>query len=523
MPLALNLVSQPDTGYLTTGATDFVNAVDSGQKSLLAKQAAQTQNERSALDLRMLKEKAARDTAISGRLPDLIGAADKAQLTAQNKADLLQYNPELANKIIATNDAKVKENISNFLGSSLLKLAHSTDAESDKTAILDAVNHYGIPLNLSDNPSPEELRNALMLAARGVDALKDTTMTTSPTGERITTTRAGEVTDIKPAEKVKQPVVPMLDANGKEITKTTSLGYGKTLKERKMSDGTWEKLGESTPPAQTSPKGPKLYETLDDKGHLRFELVPEGQLPKGKPKGEGVGKIEAGRVEMINNAANDAITALSQIQSLPIASQVLPVFNSADAKKGIFNENLKKLLSNQITEETAQIYRAIASGLALDAAKVKSGGMFVNQKVIDEISKGIIVQAGETEGVALFKLAESARRLYSSLSTMTRGTPEQIEVRNKLADYLKENFPDPNLILAARTGTKYTPTPDVLHSIRQSENEGNGTKPAPSKSATANQPKTPYDWYVLRWNQAKNDPALQKKLTDAARAKGIVK
>ena len=209
-----------------------------------------------------------------------------------------------------------------------------------------------------------------------------------------------------------------------------------------------EKLGESTPPAQTSPKGPKIYETLDDKGHLRFELVPEGQLPKGKPKGEGVGKIEAGRVEMINNAANDAITALSQIQSLPIASQVLPVFNSADAKKGIFNENLKKLLSNQITEETAQIYRAIASGLALDAAKVKSGGMFVNQKVIDEISKGIIVQAGETEGVALFKLAESARRLYSSLSTMTRGTPEQIEVRNKLADYLKENFPDPNLILA---------------------------------------------------------------------------
>ena len=266
MPLALNLVSQPDTGYLTTGATDFVNAVDSGQKSLLAKQTAQTQNERSALDLRMLKEKDVRDTAIRGRLPDLIGAADKAQLTAQDKADLMQYNPELANKIIATNDAKVKENITNFLGSSLLKLAHSTDAESDKTAILDAVNHYGIPLNLSDNPSPEELRNALMLAARGVDALKDTTMTTSPTGERITTTRAGEVTDIKPAEKVKQP---MLDANGKEITKKVVLGYGKFVKERKMSDGTWEKLGTAEPPAKTQQSDLTLAQKVNAENQLR--------------------------------------------------------------------------------------------------------------------------------------------------------------------------------------------------------------------------------------------------------------
>lgn len=272
MPLALNLVGQPDTGYLTTGATDFVSAIDAGQKNMLAKQAAETQNERSAFDLRQLKEKSARDAAISGRLPDLIGAADKAQLTAQNKADLMQYNPELANKIIATNDAKVKENISNFLGSSLLKLAHSTDAASDTTAILDAVNHYGIPLNLSDNPSPEELKNALMVAARGVDALKDTTMTTSPTGERITTTRAGEVTDIKPAEKVKQPVVPMLDANGKEITKRVDLGYGKFVKERKMSDGTWEKLGEATPPA---PKTPQSDLTLAQKVNAENQLRQE--------------------------------------------------------------------------------------------------------------------------------------------------------------------------------------------------------------------------------------------------------
>lgn len=269
MPLALNLVGQPDTGYLTTGATDFVSAIDAGQKNMLAKQAAETQNERSAFDLRQLKEKSARDAAISGRLPDLIGAADKAQLTAQNKADLMQYNPELANKIIATNDAKVKENISNFLGSSLLKLAHSTDAASDTSAILDAVKHYGIPLNLSDNPSPEELKNALMVAARGVDALKDTTMTTSPTGELITTTRAGEVTDIKPAEKVKQPVVPMLDANGKEITKRVDLGYGKFVKERKMSDGTWEKLGTAEPPA---PKTPQSDLTLAQKINAENQL-----------------------------------------------------------------------------------------------------------------------------------------------------------------------------------------------------------------------------------------------------------
>jgi hypothetical protein len=305
------------------------------------------------------------------------------------------------------------------------------------------------------------------------------------------------------------------------------LPNGRTRTEQLMSDDTWQELDTSAPPApKATGTGSKVYETLDANGHVQFELVKDNQLPTGKPKGDGVGKIEAGRIEMINNAANDAITALSQIQSLPIAAQVMPLFNSADAKKGVFTENTKKYLANKISEETAQIYRSIASGLALDAAKVKAGGMFVNQKVIDELNKGIVVQAGETEGTAMFKLAEAARRLYSSLATMTRGTPEQIEVRDALADYLKENFPDPNLILSAQTGIKYTPTPDVLHAIREKRKGDNKQASTPVQNTQppqGKQPQTAHEWYVYRWNNAKNNPALQKKLTEEARRMGIAK
>jgi hypothetical protein len=100
---------------------------------------------------------------------------------------------------------------------------------------------------------------------------------------------------------------------------------------------------------------------------------------------------------------------------------------------------------------------------------------------------------------------------------MTRGTPEQIEVRDTLADYLKENFPDPNLILSAQTGIKYTPTPDVLHSIREKRKGGNGQDSTPAQNTQppqGKQPQTAREWYVYRWNNAKNNPALQKKLTD---------
>ncbi len=100
---------------------------------------------------------------------------------------------------------------------------------------------------------------------------------------------------------------------------------------------------------------------------------------------------------------------------------------------------------------------------------------------------------------------------------MTRGTPEQIEVRDALADYLKENFPDPNLILSAQTGIKYTPTPDVLHSIREKRKGGNKQNTPPTQNAQepqGKQPKTIREWYLYHFEQAKNNPTRQKKLTE---------
>ena len=526
MALALGLVGQPVQPYLTTGATDFVNSVQKGKEDAIKTDTLKTTNQKSALDLLTAQKKAVKEEEVNSTMPELMGRIAKGELTDKQKSDLLQVHPDFAKTYIATNDEKAKEKVNNAIASVLLGIAHSTDKAKTASDGIEALKHFGINLNLRGDETPEQIQDALTVSVNGMKALDATGSSVDASGRVVKTNKLGQVTDIGAAPTNKAKAVPELDSSGKEITRPTKLG-NKTIYERKMSDGTWVKLAEDAPPAlKSTGTGSKVYETLDANGHVQFELVKDNQLPTGKPKGDGVGKIEAGRIEMINNAANDAITSLSQIQSLPIAAQVLPLFNSADAKKGVFSENMKKFMANKVSEETAQIYRSIASGLALDAAKVKAGGMFVNQKVIDELNKGIVVQAGETEGTAMFKLAEAARRLYSSLATMTRGTPEQIEVRDALADYLKENFPDPNLILSAQTGIKYTPTPDVLHSIREKRKGGNGQASTPVQNTQppqGKQPQTAHEWYVYRWNNAKNNPALQKKLTEEARRMGIAK
>ena len=512
MALALSLVGQPVQPYLTTGATDFVNSVQKGKEDAIKTEELKTTSQKSALDLLTAQKKQKDEQWYSDNAGALSRKVKTLDVADEDLAKMAQVNPEY-HKVLQTERADA---VKNFNASNLAYLGSSADKAKSAQEIIQASEAHGMTIPDQFKQSPETLMQYLKVINAGSKAFDLKNVSKDESGDIITTDITGNTTDIKLAAVKATKATPVIK-NGKRVTQTLPLPNGRTRTEQLMSDDTWQELDTSAPPAPKSTgTGSKVYETLDANGHVQFELVKDNQLPTGKPKGDGVGKIEAGRIEMINNAANDAITSLSQIQSLPIAAQVLPLFNSADAKKGVFSENMKKFMANKVSEESAQIYRSIASGLALDAAKVKSGGMFVNQKVIDEITKGIVVQAGETEGTAMFKLAEAARRLYSSLATMTRGTPEQIEVRDALADYLKENFPDPNLILSAQTGIKYTPTPDVLHSIREKRKGGNGQASTPAQNTQTSQgkqPQTAREWYLYRFEQAKT-PETRKKLTD---------
>ena len=517
MALALGLVGQPVQPYLTTGATDFVNSVQKGKEDAIKTEALKTTSQKSALDLLSAQKKQKDEQWYSDNAGALSRKVKTLDVADEDLAKMAQVNPEY-HKVLQSERADA---VKNFNASNWAYLGSSTDKAKAAQDIIHAHEAHGMTIPDQFKQSPETLMQYLKVINAGSKAFDLKNVSKDESGDIITTDITGNTTDIKPAAVKAAKSTPVMVNGVPKTVKVPGTNDVKILN----TDGTLS-AGGSMPIPKTTGTGSKVYETLDANGHVQFELVKDNQLPTGKPKGDGVGKIEAGRIEMINNAANDAITSLSQIQSLPIAAQVLPLFNSADAKKGVFSENMKKFMANKVSEESAQIYRSIASGLALDAAKVKSGGMFVNQKVIDEITKGIIVQAGETEGTAMFKLAEAARRLYSSLATMTRGTPEQIEVRDALADYLKENFPDPNLILSAQTGIKYTPTPDVLHAIREKRKGDNKQASTPVQNTQppqGKQPQTAYEWYVYRWNNAKNNPALQKKLTEEARRMGIAK
>jgi len=246
---------------------------------MLSRLRLKTQSQKSALDLLTAQKKVKDSEWVSTNANDLKARADKGDLDAASIARIESAHPELAKKYFETNDAKAKENVNNLMASSLIKLTHSTDANNDAASIRAALKQYGVPLNLSDDATPDELKDALKVAIYGVKAIDQKTKSVDEFGNVVEKNALGEQVGYDRAPVKTAKATPVIK-NGKRVTQTLPLPNGRTRTEQLMSDDTWQELDTSAPPAPKAEKTPSgdLVQTANG-----WEFVPKGQIPKGAP------------------------------------------------------------------------------------------------------------------------------------------------------------------------------------------------------------------------------------------------
>lgn len=508
MALALGLVGKPVQPYLTTGATDFVNSVQKGKEDAIRTETLKTQNQKSALDLLTAQKKAVKEEEVNSTMPELMGRIAKGELTDKQKSDFLQAHPEMAQKYIATNDEKAKEKVNNAVASTLLNIAHSADKVKAASDGVEALKHFGINLNLRGDETPEQIQDALTVSVNGMKALDDKTASMDESGNVITKDVLGNTTDIKPNTNKPKPTPVMVNEKPKTV-KVPGTNEVKIL----MSDGTLSAGGSMPVPKtdktadhpvyfNTTLTGDAFLKTLSpvDQAHVKAlnegrEPFPTAKMMASNPYYERLADavaqynpdFDATAFSTRKNANTAFTTGIQGRQLLAFGSAVKHLETLGGLIDALGNKDTIQLnrLNNLWEKQTGQT--AVTN---FEAAK---------SIVAKEIMKAIVTGGGGVEErqelSRLMDAAKSPQQLRGVVNTyyeLMKAQQENLIIQRDAAGLPRSSLPD------------YT---------KHSADEG--------KTPTGNQGA--YQLYVQHWNAAKNNPALQKKLTDRAREMGIVK
>ena len=506
MALALSLVGQPVQPYLTTGATDFVNSVQKGKEDAIRTEGLKTQSQKSALDLLTAQKKAVKEEEVNSTMPELMGRIAKGELTDKQKSDFLQAHPEMAQKYIATNDEKAKEKVNNAIASVLLGIAHSTDKAKTASDGLLALKHNGIEFNLRGDESPEEIQDILTVGVNGMKALDATGSSVDASGRVVKTNKLGQVTDMgaAPTEKAQKAPVTWTVPNGR---KETTYGYDANGKQivlgvKNLDAPKADKTADHPVYFNTTLTGDAFLKTLSpvDQAHVKAlnegrEPFPTAKMMASNPYYERLADavaqynpdFDATAFSTRKNANTAFTTGIQGRQLLAFGSAVKHLEALGGLIDALKNKDTIQLnrLNNLWEKQTGQT--AVTN---FEAAK----GI-----VAKEIMKAIVTGGGGVE-----EREELSRLLDAAKS------PEQlrgvVDTYYELMKAQQENL----IIQRDAAGLSRSSLPDYT---KHSADEG--------KKPTGNQGA--YQLYVQHWNAAKNNPALQKKLTDRAREMGIVK
>ena len=510
MALALSLVGQPVQPYLTTGATDFVNSVQKGKEDAIKTETLKTTSQKSALDLLTAQKKAVKEEEVNSTMPELMGRIAKGELTDKQKSDLLQVHPDFAKTYIATNDEKAKEKVNNAIASVLLGIAHSTDKAKTASDGVEALKHFGINLNLRGDETPEQIQDALTVSVNGMKALDATGSSVDASGRVVKTNKLGQVTDIGAAPTYKaQKAVPVMVNGVPKTVKVPGTNDVKILN----TDGTLSAGGSMpvTKPEKTADHpvyfnttltGDEFLKTLSPTDQSHVKAISEGREPFPTPRmmasnpyyeylADAVAQynpdFDATAFSTRKNANTAFTTGIQGRQLLAFGSAVKHLETLGGLIDALKNKDVVQLnrFNNIWEKQTGQ--SAVTN---FEAAK----GI-----VAKEIMKSIVTGGGGVEErQELSRLMDAAK------------SPEQlrgvVDTYYELMKAQQENL----IIQRDAAGLPRSSLPDYT---KHSADEG--------KKPTGNQGA--YQLYVQHWNAAKNNPALQKKLTDRAREMGIVK
>ena len=505
MALALSLVGQPVQPYLTTGATDFVNSVQKGKEDAIKTEELKTQSQKSALDLLTAQKKQKDEQWYSDNAGALSRKVKTLDVADEDLAKMAQVNPEY-HKVLQTERADA---VKNFNASNLAYLGSSADKAKSAQEIIQASEAHGMTIPDQFKQSPETLMQYLRVINAGSKAFDLKNVSKDESGDIITTDITGNTTDIKqnPSKAKATPVV----VNGKEVIRPLDLGNGKTRTERKLSDGTWENLGESSQKdvKPIEEPAPEFSEAAINNAAARYNI--DGTLP---PMGMGKGGATA-RSLILNRAAelasgvNGTDQRVAQLTTKAIASTLLQLKKTKTMIKAF--------------EEMANKNADIA--LEMSAKVDRSGNPVVNRWFLAANNK----IAGDVDTATFNTAVNVFANEYAKIMSGSMGnTPVSDSARKEAHEILNTAQTPAQLranikLLQREMKNRLIGLDESEHElIQQMKSAGTSTKKEDEgKKPTGNQGA--YQLYVQHWNAAKNNPALQKKLTDRAREMGIVK
>ena len=500
MALALSLVGQPVQPYLTTGATDFVNSVQKGKEDAIRTEGLKTQSQKSALDLLTAQKKAVKEEEVNSTMPELMGRIAKGELTDKQKSDFLQAHPEIAQKYIATNDEKAKEKVNNAIASVLLGIAHSTDKAKTASDGLLALKHNGIEFNLRGDESPEEIQDILTVGVNGMKALDATGSSVDASGRVVKTNKLGQVTDMgaAPTEKAQKAPVTWTVPNGR---KETTYGYDANGKQIVLGVKNLDK------PEPLEDSTNSFTPAAIDNAAARYNI--DGTLP---PMGMGKGG-SAARSQILNRAAELASGVDGTDQ------RVNQLTTKASASTLLQLKKTKTMI--KAFEEMANKNADIA--LELSTKVDRTGSPVVNRWFLAGNNK----LAGDVDTATFNTAVNVFANEYAKIMSGSMGnTPVSDSARKEAHEIL--NTAQTPAQLRANIKLLQREMKNRLIGLDESEHELIQQMKSAGKKPTGNQvkqPQTPYEWYVLHWNDAqkKGDKVRMQKLTEEARRMGIAK
>jgi len=504
MALALSLVGQPVQPYLTTGATDFVNSVQKGKEDAIKTEGLKAQSQKSALDLLTAQKKQKDEQWYSDNAGALSRKVKTLDVADEDLAKMAQVNPEY-HKVLQTERADA---VKNFNASNLAYLGSSTDKAKSAQEIIQASEAHGMTIPDQFKQSPETLMQYLKVINAGSKAFDLKTVSKDESGDIITTDITGNPIDIKAAavkaEKTQKAPVTWVVPNGR---KETTYGYDANGKQivlgvKNLDAPKSDKTADHPVYFNTTLTGDAFLKTLSPTDQAHVKAISEGREPFPTPRmmasnpyyerlADAVAQynpdFDATAFSTRKNANTAFTTGIQGRQLLAFGSAVKHLETLGGLIDALKNKDVVQLnrFNNIWEKQTGQ--SAVTN---FEAAK----GI-----VAKEIMKSIVTGGGGVEErQELSRLMDAAK------------SPEQlrgvVDTYYELMNAQKENL----IIQRDAAGLPRSSLPDYT---KHSADEG--------KKPTGNQGA--YQLYVQHWNAAKNNPALQKKLTDRAREMGIVK
>ena len=350
--------------------------------------------------------------------------------------------------------------VKNFNASNLAYLGSSADKAKSAQEIIQASEAHGMTIPDQFKQSPETLMQYLKVINAGSKAFDLKNVSKDESGDIITTDITGNTTDIKPAAVKTAKAKPVLDAKGMPVMVTLPNTNKRVIK---MDDGTFGDGGTIPEPKTPTPaKQPRLQQVVDATGTYIVNLDTGETKPiliNGKPV---VKKPEAPSGEESNAAG-----FLLRMQ------------------------DATKLLDTYEGKGKPSVVTSSVSGVPLVGGYLERSAQTKEQQQYKNAALAWIRAKLRKESGAAIGKAE-AEQEYQNYFPVVGDTKEVIAQKRSL----RQSAMDEMRIASGK---------------------------AASKVDEARPKNEAYQLYVQHWNAAKNNPALQKQLTDRAREMGIVK